>query len=101
MEKLTVNFSKLKRYIDQQGGYDLEQDSNKITLSFVPAFPEALEKSWDDKPAPRVIMHGKISGSSVLFDSVQIEEDGILRPKDLEVAELTYRSWLQFIEDNY
>lgn len=101
MPKLQVTFSKLKKYVDQQGGYDLDQKDNEVTLSFVPAFPEALDKGWEDNPAPRVIMHGKLVKGLLTFDLVEVEEEHRLRTKDLETAEFTYRSWLQFIEENY
>ena len=101
MPKLQVTFSKLKKYVDEQGGYDLEQEDDKVTLSFVPAFPEALEKGWEDNPTPRVIMHGKLVEGLFIIDLVEVEEEHKLRTKDLETAEFTYRSWLQFIEENY
>jgi hypothetical protein len=96
-----VTFSKLKRYIEQQGGYDLEQLGNDVSLSFVPVFPEAIEKGRDDASPPRVILHGKINRQELTFYSVEIEENHTLRTKDFETAELTYRSWLEFIEENY
>ena len=101
MPKLQVTFSKLKKYIEQQGGYDLDQEHDNVTLTFVPAFPEALEKGWEGVPPPRVIMHGVLVNSLLIFDSVEIEEDHKLRTKDYETAEFTYKGWLQFIEDNY
>lgn len=67
----------------------------------MPAFPEALEKGWEGVPPPRVIMHGVLVNSLLIFDSVEIEEDHKLRTKDYETAEFTYKGWLQFIEDNY
>jgi hypothetical protein len=101
LAKLQVTYSKLKKYIDQLGGYDLSRDKNSITLSFAPAFPEALEKGSEDHPVPRVIMHGKLVKGKLTFDSVEIEEDHNLREKDPDTAELTYSSWLRYIEENY
>jgi hypothetical protein len=101
LPKLQVTFSKLKKYIEQQGGYDLEQKDDTVTLSFVPAFPEALEKGWEGSPPPRVIMHGQLLKGLLTFNSVEVEEDHKLRAKDEETAEFTYRGWLQFIEENY
>ncbi len=101
MSGLRVTFSKLKKYVEQQGGFDLDQKGKKVTLSFVPAFPEALEKGSEGNPPPRVIMHGQILNGLLTFNSVEIEEDHKLRRKDLDTAEFTYRGWLQFIEDNY
>lgn len=101
MPKLEVTLFKLKKYVEQQGGYDLEERAEDVTLSFVPAFPEALEKGWENSPPPRVIMHGKIIKGKITFNRVQVEQDNHLRDKDMEIAEFTYRSWLQYIEDNY
>jgi hypothetical protein len=101
LAKLHVSFSKLEKYIEQRGGYDLEREGNKVTLSFVPAFPEALEKGWEDAPPPRVIMHGKVEKGTLFFDAVEVEENHKIRSKEYETAEFTYRSWLQYIEDNY
>jgi hypothetical protein len=96
-----VTYSKLKKYVEQQGGYDLEEERDRVTLSFAPAFPEALEKGCEDNPPPRVIMQGNIVNGLLTFDSVEVEENHKLRTKDLETAEFTYRSWLEFIEENY
>lgn len=101
LPKLEVTFSKLKKYVNQQGGYDLEERAGDVTLSFVPAFPEALEKGWEDSCPPRVIMHGTIQHDKIAFNRVQVEQDNHIRDKDMEIAEFTYRSWLQYIEDNY
>jgi hypothetical protein len=98
---LQVTLSKLKRYTEQQGGFDLQESGNDIILSFVPAFPEALEKAWTDNPAPRVTMYGKITEDTVAFNLVEMEIGNSRLTKDPEVAEFTYRSWLQYIEDNY
>jgi hypothetical protein len=46
-------------------------------------------------------MKGKISKGKVQFESVEIEDRLGIRKKEMEVAELTYRSWLEFIEENY
>jgi hypothetical protein len=96
-----VTLSKLQKYVEQQGGYDLEERGGDVTLSFVPAFPEALEKGWEDNPPPRVIMHGTIRQDKIAFNKVEIEQDNHIVEKEMEIAEFTYRSWLQYIEDNY
>lgn len=100
--KLTVSFSKLKKYIEQQGGYDLESEGpDRIVLSFVPAFPEALEKGWQDNPPPKVVMHGALAEGTVTFDRIFVEQENNISEKDPDVAELTYRDWLRYIEDSY
>ena len=100
MKGLEVNYSKLKKYIEQQGGYDLSETGDTIVLSFMPSFLEALEKGETNTP-PRVIMHGKLESGIVTFFLVQVEDDDSVRSKDPDESELTYQSWLQFIEDNY
>ena len=101
MPKFEVTYSKLKKYAEEQGGYDLEELDNELILSFVPAFPEALEKGWEGESPPRVIMHGRIIKDKITFELVQVEKDNELITKDLDLAEFTYRSWLHYIEDNY
>lgn len=70
-----------------------------ITLTFVPTFPEAQDKG--DATTHRVVMSGKLVNEFVIFDQVEIEDESGLRLKDPEEAELTYGSWLDYIEDNY
>ncbi len=96
---LSVTLAKLKKYVKEQGGYDLYEDSDKVTLTFVPSFPEALEKS--EGANPRIIMHGTIERSKVVFEKIQVEEEGMVRDKDLEDAKLAYHAWLGYIEENY
>ena len=98
--RLKVTYSKLRRYIEEQGGYDLYETDGKVELSFVPSFPEALEKSMGDS-TPRVTMKGILDSDRLTFSSIIVEEDGITREKDPETAELTYKSWLAYIEENY
>jgi hypothetical protein len=100
LSTLKVKRSKLKRYIKQQGGYDLSDIGGEVVLSFVPSFPEALEKGDSDSP-PRVIMHGKQDGDLITFFRVQIEDEQGLHTKRIGDAELAYKSWLEFIEGNY
>lgn len=95
-----MTYSKLKRYIEEQGGYDLSESNENVVLSFVPTFPEALEKGASDSP-PRVVMQGLLKDDSVTFSSVQVEEENVTKVKDSQTAELTYRSWIAYIEENY
>ncbi len=97
---LKVSYSKLLKYIDEQGGYDISETGGKIMLSFVPSFPEAIEKGENTSP-PRVVMYGDLNDGVVTFSLVQVEDDTKTRTKDASEAELTYRSWIAFIEENY
>lgn len=96
---LSVTLSKLKKYVKEQGGYDLFELGNEVTLTFVPSFPEALEKS--DGASPRIIMHGKVVGNAVVFEKIEVEEELGIREKELEDAKIAYHAWLGFIEENY
>ena len=98
-EDLWVTLSKLKKYVEQQGGYDLYEEKGEIILTFVPSFPEALEKS--DGTSPRIVMHGKIEQGKVVFSKIVAEEEKDVITKDLEVAKLAYGAWLRFIEENF
>jgi hypothetical protein len=46
-------------------------------------------------------MRGSVSKGKIRFQSVEVEDRLGLHEKDMEDAELTYRSWLEFIEENY
>ncbi len=100
MVALKVNLSKLKKYVSEQGGYEITEDGEEFELSFVPSFPEALEKSYSGIQ-PRVVMRGKLKRGDVTFVSIEIEDEKGTRKKDMNEAELTYRSWLDYIEENY
>jgi hypothetical protein len=101
LSRLRVTFSKLKKYVEEQGGYDLHEEKGEVALSFIPTFPEAQEKGAEDSPPPRVIMHGRLEAGFLTFDVIEIEQDHKVRTKDLETAELAYGTWLEFIEQNY
>jgi hypothetical protein len=98
-DELSVTLSKLKKYVEEQGGYDLYEESGEVILTFVPSFPEALEKS--DGASPRVVMHGRVHEGKVTFEKIKVEEEREIRTKDLEDAKLAYGAWLGFIEENY
>ena len=101
-DKLRVSLSKLEKYTHEHGGYDLSNhEDGKITLSFVPNFPEATEKG--DSTPPRVTLYGKlIQNSTIEFDRVEMEDStGQRKTRDKEEAELVYGGWLDFIEHNY
>ncbi len=100
MPGLEVTFRKLEEYAKQHGSYELVAEGDDVTLTFVPAFPEALEKNEGDCP-PRVIMRGKLIEGTIHFDNVEVEDRSGLHVKEMEDAELTYKSWLDYIEENY
>ena len=99
LSKLRVTLEKLERYAKNQGGYEIFVDGDSIALSFVPVFPEVLEKG--DSSPPRVTMTGKLTGGKVDFLKVEIENSSGSMERNLEESELVYKSWLDFIEDNY
>jgi hypothetical protein len=99
LSKLRVTLQKLERYANQQGGYDIYVDGELVVLSFVPVFPEALEKG--DSPQPRVVMTGKLAKGVVEFQKVEIENDPTTVERTIEESEMIYKSWLDFIEENY
>ncbi|HZW58160.1 MAG TPA: hypothetical protein VFF30_17865 [Nitrososphaerales archaeon] len=98
----SVTFQKLKAYCDAHGGYDLwEDDDGTVVLSFVPSFPEAQDKGEPDQAPPRVTMRGSLGGMKVTFTSVEVEDSLGIHQKQLEDAKVTYRGWLEYIEENY
>lgn len=70
-----------------------------VTLTFVPNFPEATEKST--LPPPKVTMIGKIVGETVNFEHVEKEDASGSIMREPEESELAYASWISFIEENY
>ena len=99
MPKLTVSLDKLERYAANQGGYDIFVERNVVILSFVPVFPEVLEKG--DESPPRVVMTGELSKGKVEFQKVVIEDGNNTFQRSPEESEMVYKSWLDFIEENY
>ena len=98
MSKLRVTLDKLERYSKNQGGYEIFLENDNIVLSFVPVFPEAVSKG--DVP-PRVIMTGKVERGKVEFHKVEIDLPEGTHERELSEAELVYKNWLDYIEDNY
>lgn len=101
MPDLSVTLSKLEEYCRGNGGYDLQVNDQQVALSFSPAFPEAQDKGDKDQPAPHVLMIGKISGTKVVFERVEVDDSHGTREKNLEEAKLTYEGWINYIEENY
>jgi len=99
MSNLKVTLDKLERYAKNQGGYEIYVDNENVTLSFVPVFPEILEKG--DNSPPRVVMTGKLKEGKVHFEKVEVEDGSVSNERSLEESEMIYKSWLDYIEDNY
>ncbi len=99
MSSLSVTYSKLEKYCKEQGSYDLFKDGDRILLTFVPTFPEAVEKG--DSIPPKITMIGKLSGEKVHFTRVEVDDSSGKRTRDQEESKLVYQSWLDFIENNY
>ena len=99
MSKLKVTLEKLERYAKNQGGYEIYVEGENVTLSFVPVFPEALDRG--DSPPPRVVMSGKISEGKIDFQKVEIEDGSNSIERTPEESEMVYKSWLDYIEENY
>ena len=99
MSKLRVKLDKLQRYSKNQGGYEIFLQGDNIVLSFVPVFPEAVSKS--DMPAPRVVMSGKVSKGRAEFYKVEMDLPEGTKEREISEAELVYKNWLDYIEDNY
>lgn len=98
--RLKVTFKKLEKYTREHGSFELSCNGKEVTLVFVPTLPEVLEKGVDESP-PRVIMHGEMNNGTVEFATVEIETKNGTSEKDSIDAEMTYGSWLDYIEENY
>ena len=94
-----MTYSKLEKFCKEEGSYDLSRQNDKITLTFVPTFPEAVEKG--DSITPKITLIGSISGDKVEFTQVEVDDSSGLHLKDQEEAGLVYQSWLDYIEENY
>ena len=99
MSKLKVTLDKLQRYSKNQGGYEIFLQGDDIVLSFVPVFPEAVSKS--DAPPPRIVMTGKVSHGRAEFYKVEIDLPEGTKEREISEAELVYKNWLEYIEDNF
>lgn len=96
---MQVSLRKLEKYCKDQGGFEVTRTNDNVALSFVPTFPEAQEKG--DSTTPRVTMYGKLHNGLVTFDRFEVENESGRSLKDPEDAELTYGSWVAYIEENY
>ena len=99
MAGLSVTYSKLEKFCKEQGSYDLSRQNNQILLTFMPTFPEAVEKG--DSVTPKITMVGLLSGDRVEFTQVEVDDSSGLHFRDREEAGLVYQSWLDYIEENY
>lgn len=99
MTALLVTYSKLARYCEMNGGYDLERRGAAVSLSFVPNFPEATEKA--DSVLPRIHMSGKVIEDKVEFTAFETEDSNGIRFRNSEEAEVVYKGWIDYIEDNF
>ncbi|MHB1867725.1 MAG: hypothetical protein ACYCPP_02120 [Nitrososphaerales archaeon] len=77
----------------------MSKQNDQIVLTFVPTFPEAVEKG--DSVTPKITMIGSLSGDKVEFTQVEVDDSSGLHLRDQEEAELVYQSWLDYIEENY
>lgn len=100
MSSLKVSYHKLEKYTKEHGSYELSSDGTDVVLVFVPTHQEVLEKGDSDSP-PRVILRGRISNGIVEFQRVEIEDQNGTHEKDMRDAEMTYSSWLDYVEENY
>ena len=94
-----MSLEKLERYAKNQGGYDIYVLDDNVMLSFVPVFPEVLAKG--DTPPPRVVMTGKLSNGRIDFEKVEVEDGVNSQERSPEESEMVYKSWLDYIEENY
>ncbi len=99
MASLQVNYTKLVRYVERNPLYQLTKLGDEVELVFVPNFPEAEAHSGGETTL--VVMHGRLSGGTLIFDSIKVETGGVSYEKDFEEASLTYSGWLQYVEENY
>jgi hypothetical protein len=99
LSKLQVTLEKLERYAKNQGGYDIYVLDDKVMLSFVPVFPEVLAKG--DTSPPRVVMTGRLSNGRIDFEKVEVEDGANSQERSPEESEMVYKSWLDYIEENY
>lgn len=96
---ISVTYAKLAKYCELSRGYSLERDGERVLLSFVPYFPEALEKT--DLPPPKVWMIGTAHGDKVEFSEFATENIDGIHSRNLDEAELIYKGWFDYIEENY
>lgn len=70
-----------------------------VSLSFTPNFPEAIEKS--DSVLPKVHMSGLMKKDKVEFTHFEMEDENGSRARKAEEAEMVYKGWLDYIEENF
>ena len=68
-------------------------------MSFTPNFPEAIEKS--ESVLPKVHMSGLMNNDRVEFTHFEMEDASGTRTRKPEEAEMVYKGWLDYIEENF
>ena len=96
---LSITYSKLARFCEHNGGYDLHRSGSAVSLSFTPNFPEAIEKG--ESVLPRVHMSGIMKKARVQFTHFEMEDAKGTRARKVEEAEMVYKGWLDYIEENF
>lgn len=96
MKPLTVQYNKLKEYVDSSGMYRLYEEGEEVTLIFEPTFVEATFHGT----GARIFITGKRNGDVVNIQRFEIEDaDGERRDLDIEAARESLAVWLETVED--
>ncbi len=96
MKPLTVQYEKLKNYVDSSGMYRMYEEGEEVTLVFEPTFVEATFHGT----GARIFIAGIRQGDLVNIQRFEIEdESGERRDLDLEAARESLAVWLETVED--
>ncbi len=96
MKPLTVQYEKLKEYVDSSGMYRMYEEGKQVTLIFEPTFVEATFHGT----GARIFITGQRDGDVVSIQRFEIEDaDGERRDLDIEAARESLAVWLETVED--
>ncbi len=96
MEPLSVDYDKLKAYVDANGMYRMYEEGNRVVVVFEPTF---IEASFHGTGA-RTFITWRREGNRVTLASFEIEDvEGERRDVDLEAAHASLAAWLESVEE--
>jgi hypothetical protein len=89
---IAAPYDRFCRGVGRLSGYSLEEDGERVFLSFQPWFTES-DKPWAE---PCVRIEFRKRGDELVLERFIIEEDGDTRPVDIDAAHDALQAWLDY-----
>lgn len=89
---ISAPYEKFCRGVGGLNGYSIEEDGDRVCLSFQPWFTESA-KPWAE---PSLRIEFRKEGNDVVLERFVVEEDDESRPIDIEAAHDAVQAWLDY-----